>query len=63
MTKIEATVAALQLAEKARIEIAFCKGQIAACHRTAVGDLLPKLGDAETEAWHRGWADAKARLG
>lgn len=63
MSKTETLVLAISISEKAAREIAFCKGQIAACHRTNVGNLVPKFDtDEELAAWHKGWTSAKSQL-
>lgn len=63
MSKTETAVLAIRISEKAAQEIAFCKGQIAACHRTNKGNLIPKFDtDEELDAWNRGWDSAKAEL-
>ncbi len=63
MTKIEATTATLKIEQKAREEIAFCRGQIARCHRNTIAHLMPKFESAEeVAAYERGFQDVANRL-
>lgn len=63
MTKIAAATLALEIEAKARIELAFCRGQIGACHRSTIAHLMPKFEtQEEADAYTRGFVSTRNEL-
>lgn len=63
MTKLDTLSLAIQIEAQARVDVAFAKGKIAACHRATIAHLMPKFDTAEeAEAYTDGFNQTRAKF-